>query len=72
VGTAIEKKRKDRRERKTRKKTCVAPEWPYGMEKVQEFERETLYYSVGTCLWSGYGPVARQAATLTNHYVTEI
>lgn len=25
----------------------------------------------GTCFGSGYGPVARQAATLTNHYITE-
>jgi hypothetical protein len=26
----------------------------------------------GTCFGSGYGPVARQATTLTNHYITEI
>jgi hypothetical protein len=35
--------------------------------------KEKQYIIVwGTCFGSGYGPVARKAATLTNHYIAEI
>jgi hypothetical protein len=41
------------------------------MEKVLEFERETLYYFVVNVLWKWLS-VAIQTATLTNHNITEI